>query len=153
MKTYNFEERISPHFELGKLGEEIAREYLEKKGYRIIEQNCNLPTGRQGSKYGEIDLVVLDKDVLVFVEVKTRKGELFGGPEASLNRNKIRRLIRSAQAYLTFRGKNIRFRELSSLKELSSLNRSPSCRIDAVCVVLTQDKKIKRIDHYQNITG
>lgn len=119
------------NFKLGQLGEEIAKDYLQKKGFDILEHNCK-------NKYGEIDLVCKGKDGIIFVEVKTRIGELFGGPEGSLNKNKIRRLIKNAQAYMAWRVKP---------SELSSY------RIDAVCVVLDQDKKIKRIDHYQNITG
>jgi len=119
------------NLKLGQLGEEIAKDYLQKKGFDILEHNCK-------NKYGEIDLVCKDKDGIIFVEVKTRIGELFGGPEGSLNRNKIRRLIKNSQAYMAWRVKP---------GELSSY------RIDAVCVVLDQDKKIKRIDHYQNITG
>lgn len=123
------------------MGEFIAKEYLENKGFKILEQNCK-------NKYGEIDLICHlpagrqgDKDSIVFVEVKTRIGELFGGPEGSLNKNKIRRLVRNAQAYMVRRAKHVKPGELSSY------------RIDAVCIVLGQDKKIKRIEHYKNITG
>lgn len=115
------------NLELGKLGETIAKEYLENKGYIILEQNCK-------NKYGEIDLVARDKNEMVFVEVKTRIGEQFGTPEDALNRKKRQRLMRNAQAYMAFK-----------TKELSSF------RIDAVCIVLNQDKQIKRINHYENI--
>lgn len=115
------------NLKLGQLGEEIAKDYLQKKGFEILEHNYK-------NKYGEIDLVCKDRNSIVFVEVKTRIGELFGGPEGSLNKNKVRRLIRNAQAYM--------------------IRREPRpCRIDAVCMVLDQDKRVKRIDHYQNITG
>ena len=58
----------------GKLGEEIAKEFLEKKGYRIIEQN-------QKTKYGEIDLLANDGKETVLVEVRTKIGEDFGTPK------------------------------------------------------------------------
>lgn len=129
------------NLKLGQLGEEIAKEYLHKKGFEILEHNCK-------NKYGEIDLVcqvgaIPELSTIVFVEVKTRIGEQFGGPEGALNREKVSRLVRNAQAYM------IRLRSGHKLGELSS----PSYRIDAICLVLDQDKKVKRIDHYQNITG
>ena len=113
---------------LGQLGENIARQYLENKGYKIVEQNCR-------NKYGEIDLVVRQKDTLVFVEVKTRIGEQFGTPEDAINKNKIHRLIRNAQVYIAKTRYNM-----------------VKYRIDAICIVLDKDKGPKRIDHYENIS-
>ena len=52
---------------LGKEGERIAEEYLKKKGYRLVERNYRCAAG-------ELDLIVLDRRVVVFVEVKTRTG-------------------------------------------------------------------------------
>lgn len=127
------------NLKLGQLGEEIAKDYLQKKGFEILEHNYK-------NKYGEIDLVCKDRNSIVFVEVKTRIGELFGGPEGSLNKKKVRRLIRNAQAYM------IRCVGAGLSRPQRAREPRPS-RIDAVCVVLDQDKKIKRIDHYQNITG
>lgn len=112
---------------IGRLGESIAKEYLENKGYIIVDQNYK-------NKYAEIDLIVRDKDTMVFVEVKTRTGEQFGIPEDALNREKIQRLIRNSQAYTARMGYN-------------------NYRIDAICIVLDEDKKLKRIDHYENITA
>ncbi len=111
---------------LGQLGENIARRYLENKGYKIVEQNCR-------NKWGEIDLICKEKDVLVFVEVKTRIGEQFGTPEDALNKNKIQRLIRNAQAYMARKKYMVEY------------------RIDAVCIVLNEEKKLKRVNHYENI--
>jgi len=112
---------------LGKIGEDIANDYLKKQGYKIIEQNCR-------NKYGEIDLICREKDVLVFVEVKTRIGEKFGLPEDAINKNKMHRLIRNAQAYI-------------ARKDLNMIN----YRIDAVCIVLQENNKLKRLNHYENI--
>ena len=58
----------------GKKGEELARAYLEKLGYKIIE--CN----KRFSRFCEIDIIALDKNTLVFVEVKTRTTEICGMP-------------------------------------------------------------------------
>jgi len=120
MKKYNLE--------IGRLGENIAKEYLEKKRYSIVDQNYK-------NKYAEIDLIAKDKDILVFVEVKTRIGEQFGLPEQALNRNKIYRLIRNSKVYM--------------FKKYNNMN----YRIDAVCIVLDENRKPIRIDHYRNITN
>ncbi len=65
---------------LGKEGERIAERYLLKKGYKLVERNYRCPSG-------ELDLIVLDLRVVVFVEVKTRTGHAFGTPfEAVVSR-------------------------------------------------------------------
>ena len=112
---------------VGQLGEVIAKRYLQKKSYRIIEQNYR-------TKYAEIDLIARSKDILVFIEVRTRKDEQLGTPEESIKKGKIRRLIRNAEAYaarMSYTGKS---------------------RIDAICIVLDQKKDPRRISHYENIT-
>ena len=53
---------------LGSYGENLARKFLEKKGFKLIEKNFKTP------RWGEIDLVMRDGETLVFVEVKTRSG-------------------------------------------------------------------------------
>jgi len=116
------------NLEVGYLGETIGKKYLQKKGYRIIEKNYK-------TKYAEIDLVAQDKKTLVFVEVRTKVGEQFGSPEESFNRSKRRKLIKNAIAYTTIK------------------NYDKSYRIDAVCIVLDEKKRVKRITHYQNITS
>ena len=60
--------------EVGKLGEEIARRFLKKRGYHIHETNFRC-------RGGEIDIVAQQKDYLVFVEVRTRSNLNFGTPE------------------------------------------------------------------------
>jgi putative endonuclease len=113
---------------VGKAGEDIAREYLKNKGYDIIENNYR-------NKYAEIDLIARDRrGVLTFIEVRTKTGEQRGSPEESIDKNKIRRLIRNAVAYL---GK-IDYKGLA--------------RIDAVCIVLSEEGTCQRITHYENIS-
>jgi len=77
----------------GKAGERIAGQYLVKNGYRILAKNytCRL---------GEIDIVAMDKNELVFVEVRTKTGTGFGSPEESITRSKKRKLVSMAQYYL-----------------------------------------------------
>jgi len=73
---------------LGREGEDIAADFLRKKGFRIIEKNYRTP-------FGEIDIIAQDKSVVVFVEVKTRSGIAFGYPFEAVNpkkREKIRKV-------------------------------------------------------------
>ena len=83
---------IEPH-ELGKLGEELAVEYLIKKGYQILERNW-----RSGHK--EIDIIAQIDDNLVIVEVKTRKSDDYGEPDIAVGIAKQRMLIWAEDAYV-----------------------------------------------------
>ncbi len=87
------------HLSTGQLGENIACHYLGKKGYRIVVRNY---TNTSGVRLGEIDIVALYKGKIVFVEVKTRtkKGEDALPPEANINRDKLRKLMRIGNVYL-----------------------------------------------------
>lgn len=76
---------------LGKYGEDLAREYLENKGYKLIGQNVRLFCG-------EIDLLMQDKDALVIVEVKTKSNLSFGLPQEMVNYNKRRKLLQLGRA-------------------------------------------------------
>jgi|LZCG01.1.fsa_nt_gb putative endonuclease len=78
----------------GKRGEDIACQYLRQQGYEIIARNWR-------SRFGEIDIIARDGDSLVFVEVKTRTGSGFGGPEGALDERKRGRIIATAKAYLS----------------------------------------------------
>jgi len=82
---------------LGKEGERVAEQYLKKKGYKLVERNYRCPGG-------ELDLIVLDRRVVVFVEVKTRTGRGFGTPAEAVEFRKQRRMIRAAQFFLSAKG-------------------------------------------------
>ncbi len=84
---------MAEHNELGRQGELLARNFLEAKGLVILEANWR--AGRV-----EIDLIGKDGEVLVFVEVKTRRKEVHGVPEAAVNRKKAGRLMRAASTYM-----------------------------------------------------
>lgn len=84
---------MTKHLETGEWGEQMAMEYLVKIGYKIVLRNWRF-------KNLEVDLIVVDKDTLVFVEVKTRSGTDFGEPYEFVDRKKQRLLIRAAQAYI-----------------------------------------------------
>ncbi len=85
----------APNLELGETGEEIAVKYLRNKGYRILERNW-----RYGHK--EIDIIARDneKNELVIVEVKTRKGRHMLPPGDMITLSKQRFLINAADAYI-----------------------------------------------------
>jgi ribonuclease HII len=79
--------------ELGRRGERLAAEYLEKQGYAICEMNYRCEAG-------EMDIVALDGECLVFVEVRTRRSKKFGTPAESITTVKKQKLIEVAQTYL-----------------------------------------------------
>ena len=74
---------------LGRHGEDLAAEYLQQSGLRVIDRNWRCADG-------EIDIVAVDRRVLVVCEVKTRTGDRFGAPLESISRTKLRRLRRLA---------------------------------------------------------
>jgi len=125
---------MSQHNEIGKIGENLAREYLEKNGYKILEQNYK-------TKYAEIDLIAeksagfLKQSILVFVEVRTKVGENFGSPEDTINRAKLWKVLQNAKSYAAFK----RWQ-------------GPE-RIDAICIVLKPDFSVLRLNHHENIVS
>lgn len=80
----------------GQEGERIAERYLSKKGYRLVERNYRCPVG-------EVDLIVLDRRVIVFVEVKTRSHQRFGVPLESVHPRKQQKMIKVALWFLSDR--------------------------------------------------
>ncbi len=84
---------MAEHNELGKLGEELALEYLINKGFTILETNWSY--GKE-----EIDIIALNKEFLIIVEVKTRSSLLFGDPAEFVSKQKQRLLIKATQFYV-----------------------------------------------------
>lgn len=82
-----------PRRALGDAGEALAAAYLRKKGYKILETQHRTP-------YGEIDLVCLEADEIVFVEVKTRTSKTFGPPESAITPKKLLHMQRAGEYYL-----------------------------------------------------
>lgn len=80
--------------EYGTGGEDIAATFLEEKGFTILHRNFHL--GRQG----EIDIIARTGDLVVFVEVKRRRSDAYGGPLYSVGSSKKRRMRRIAEGYL-----------------------------------------------------
>lgn len=82
--------------QFGQTSERLAEQFLVAKGYRIVERNLR-------TSLGELDLVAEDGDILVFVEVKGRTTEAFGGARLAVGRRKQHKLIQLASLYLAQR--------------------------------------------------
>ncbi len=113
----------------GILGEKLARDFVKKQGYRIVETNFRCPEG-------EIDIVAKHKDFLVFIEVRTKTSLKFGSPEESITPAKQGRMRATAFHY----------RQMH--------NNLPSLwRIDVVAVELSQKGKLSHIELIENAVG
>lgn len=90
----------------GQLQENVAKCYLQQQGLCLIKQNFS-------SRFGEIDLIMLDGKTLCFIEVKYRSSHKFGGAAVSVTSSKQRKIIRTAQFFLTrfpqYQSLNMRF--------------------------------------------
>jgi putative endonuclease len=84
-----------PHQKIGRLGEEAAYFYLRKLGYTMVARNFRSPRCR-----GEIDLIGWEKDVLCFIEVKTRTTRDVKAAEAAVDRHKRREIAAVVREYL-----------------------------------------------------
>lgn len=82
---------------LGNRGELLAAEHLQRQGFQILERQLR-------GHFGELDLVALDADTVVFVEVKTRATMAAGDPTEAITRAKQKKITQSAAAYLKRRG-------------------------------------------------
>jgi putative endonuclease len=100
---------------VGAYGERVAVRYLTEQGMVLLERNWRCPAG-------ELDAVLRDGDVLVFAEVKTRRGNGFGTPAEALVRAKVIRLRRAAALWLAqsgIRAREVRFDVVSVLARRS----------------------------------
>lgn len=84
---------MAEHNELGKLGEEMAVEFLEKNGYKILETNWTF-------QKAEIDIIAQKENILAIVEVKTRSSIDFGLPQDFVKPKKIQLLVKAVDAYV-----------------------------------------------------
>lgn len=113
MKQFNFLK--------GRYGETLVEKYLIKKGYKIICKNFS-------TSIAETDIIAKKDDVLVFIEVKTRKNCNYGSPSEAINYNKIHRLRNNAKLFLS-----------NSKEDFNGI------RFDVVEVIL-DDKSINQIE-------
>jgi putative endonuclease len=93
---------------LGSEGEDLAVQFLRKKGYRILEKNFKTPLG-------EIDIIARDGNTVAFIEVKTRTNDSFGYPFEAVNNRKRHKMKNLALLYLKKQGKEhpVRFDVIS----------------------------------------
>lgn len=94
---------MAVHNELGKLGEDLAVQYLTDKGYEILERNWR-------NIHKEIDIIAKEGDDLVIVEVKARQTDEYGEPGIAVTKRKQRMLIAAANAYITRKGLDVETR-------------------------------------------
>jgi putative endonuclease len=114
---------------LGNRGEELAARLLVQKGYRIVARNWRC-------RIGELDLVTEHSGCLVFVEVRTRRGESLGSAEESITTAKRMRLAALAESYV------------------QACDWPGDWRIDVVAIELDALGRLIRLDHYENaVTG
>lgn len=83
----------------GKKGERLAIEYIEGRGYKVLEKNFRTP-------FGEIDIIAKDKNHIVIIEVKRRSSDKFGEPSQAVNHRKQEKLKKLALYYLCRIGKD-----------------------------------------------
>ena len=85
---------MAHHTDLGKLGEQLAVDYLARQGYSILERNFYF-------QKAEVDIIAQkEPGVLVIVEVKTRNSDFFGDPQEFVSRAKINLLVKAANEYV-----------------------------------------------------
>jgi len=113
----------------GNYGEDLAVNFLKKQGYKILERNYRI-------RGGEIDIVCMDGDYLVFVEVKSRLSDEYGPPEESMTPWKIKYLLKTAQFYL-----------------LKMDWGDKPYRLDFIGIDFVEDKENPKIELIKNITN
>jgi putative endonuclease len=112
---------------LGRVGERLAREHLERLGYRVV-------AGNYRTRFGELDLIVCDDTSLVFVEVKTRRVGALESSVQAMTRDKQHRVRRMAAAWLV---------------EAPDRPRSRELRFDLVAVTVDRDSRLVALDHFE----
>jgi len=117
----------------GKRGEDIACDYLKKQGYKIIDRNFRI-------RGGEIDIIALDSSagsgqVLVFIEVKTRRSHEFGSPLEAITYWKMKALIKTAEFY-----------------KVQHPHLPESMRIDALGIILDSENNLASVELVKNIS-
>ncbi len=111
------------HNELGKIGEQLAVDYLSRNGYSILERNFIFDKA-------EIDIIAKKEDQIIIVEVKTRNSAFFGDPQDFVTKVKIKLLIKAANEYLI------------------SNNLATEVRFDIIAIL--KNKTIEKIEHFEN---
>ena len=99
--------RWTPDRALGRDGEDLAHRFLQREGMVIVARNWRTPSGA-----AEVDLIAVDRETLVFVEVKARETDEYGAPERAIDEVKKDKVVRAAREYVRRTGhdpKRVRF--------------------------------------------
>ncbi len=101
----------------GDFAERTAEKYLRQQGLKLVERNFN-------SRYGEIDLIMQDQQILVFVEVRSRNNDRFGSALETIDNRKQAKLARTAALYISKHkiDANCRFDTVGFTGEITDLN-------------------------------
>lgn len=115
---------MANHHELGKIGEEIAAQYLIKNGYKILRRNFFFDKA-------EIDIIAQkEEDTVVIVEVKTRNSDFFGDPQSFVTPGKIKNLVKAANEYIVSNELDV------------------EVRFDIIAIL--KNKKTESVEHFEN---
>ncbi len=117
---------FDPRHVLGKSGENLAVDFLEKKGFEILFRNYK-------TRYGELDIICRDGEFIVFIEVRTKKHAIFGHPFDTVNWKKQGKIIRMAQMFLC----------------MENIPGSTPCRFDVIGII-SDNKEFPAISHIEN---
>ncbi|MCZ4317756.1 YraN family protein [Aequorivita viscosa] len=115
---------MASHNELGKLGEELAAQYLLRNGYKILRRNFYFDKA-------EIDIIAQkEESTVVVVEVKTRNSDFFGDPQSFVTPAKIKLLVKAANEYIVSNQLDV------------------EVRFDIIAIL--KNKKQERLEHFEN---
>ncbi|CAM1334169.1 YraN family protein [Tenacibaculum aestuariivivum] len=108
---------MAQHNDLGEKGEQLAIEYLQSKGYVVVEKNYRF-------KKAEVDIIAKKLDTLIVVEVKTRSTSYFGNPQDFVNPKKIKLLVYAIDNYINQKDLDVevRFDIIAILKNKKGFN-------------------------------
>ncbi len=114
---------MADHNELGKIGEQLAVDFLESKGYDILARNFMY-------QKAEVDIIAQHENLIICIEVKTRNSDFFGDPQDFVTKAKIKNLVKAMDAFVIE-------------------NDIPlETRFDIIAVL--KNKKMEQLTHYEN---
>ncbi|OGK14652.1 hypothetical protein A3C98_03850 [Candidatus Roizmanbacteria bacterium RIFCSPHIGHO2_02_FULL_37_15] len=113
--------------DIGKLGENLALQYLKKARFSILEKNFH-------SHWGEIDIIAKKDNKVFFIEVKTRISDKKGKPYEAINFYKLRGLKRAVNYYI-----------------LQNRLNGYKLSLDLISIILNEDSSVKKLDYFENI--
>ena len=120
-----YDSSMNHNQKIGRWGEQIAAEYMQKQGYELVDRNVRTP-------YGEIDLILKRGEIIIFVEVKTRTSAGFGYPEDAITPRKQQHMFDCAEHY-------------------AQENKLEHWQIDAISVEGKPNGREPKITHFEDV--